>query len=86
MIRKASDRTVTDLGGGSPVGFEGPNLQTAWPRGESTVGREEQGEGMLRALEVRSEAAEQKWGEEAQRKTLTVCKSRASGWRRTTRA
>lgn len=40
------------------MGFEGPNLQTAWLRGESTVGREEQGEGMLRALEVRSEAAE----------------------------
>ena len=68
------------------MGFEGPNLQTAWWTGESIVGREEQAEGMLRALEVRSEAAERKWGKGAQRKTLTVCKSRASGWRRTTRA
>lgn len=52
-----------DGGGGDrprrrkPRGFEGPNLSTAWLEGERIVGREEERQEMLPALEARSEAA-----------------------------
>ena len=49
------------------MGFEGPNLLTAWLSGggRSILGREEQGERMLLALEARSEAVGWKQGKEA---------------------
>lgn len=47
------------------MGFESPNLHTAWLSRGSIRGGEEQGEGTLLPLEARSEAAGWKQGEEA---------------------